>query len=176
MTGTPEDVARDLAKVIPQPRREVLTSRRQYLEAFDGLLALVRRELRVFDPDGTQLELNAPARNAALRQFLLASPDSRLYLVVHDPEHLKRSCPRMIDCLRDFSAAIAIHQSEGEAARVQDCFVLADSEHFVRRPVAAQPRGVYTLNDYKDARLMRERFDEIWQSSVSAVSATTLGL
>ena len=59
---------------------------------------------------------------------------------------------------------------------MQDCFVLADMEHFVRRPVAAQSRGVFTLNEYQDARLMRERFDEIWQSSVPAIPATTLGL
>jgi hypothetical protein len=58
---------------------------------------------------------------------------------------------------------------------VQDCFVLADMEHFVRRPVAAQP-AASTLNEYQDARLMRERFDEIWQSSVPAIPATTLGL
>jgi hypothetical protein len=168
--------ADDLAKVIPQPRRELIISRRQYLEAFDGLLATVRRELRVFDPDCAQLELNAPVRHAALRQFLLASADNRLFVVVHDPEHLKRGCPRMLDLVRDFSFAVAIHQSEGEAARVQDCFVLADMEHFVRRPVAAQSRGVYTLNEYQDSRLMRERFEEIWQSSVPAIPATTLGL
>jgi hypothetical protein len=168
--------ADDLAKIIPQPRRELLVSRRAYLEAFDALLASARSELRVFDPDAAQLDLNAPARHAALRQFLLGSRDNRLFVAIHDPEHLKRGCPRMLDLVRDFSFAIAIHQTEGEAARVQDCFVLADMEHFVRRPVAAQPRGVYIVNEYKDALLMRERFDEIWQSSVPAISATTLGL
>jgi hypothetical protein len=170
------NAADDLAKILPQPRRELLDSRRGYLDAFDALVSVVRRELRVFDPDCTQLELNAPARSGALRQFLLASRDNRLLIAVHDPEHLKRGCPRMLELLREFSVAIAIHQTEGEAARVRDCFVLADMEHFLRRPVAAQPRGVYIVNEYKDARLMRERFDEIWQSSVPAVSATTLGL
>jgi hypothetical protein len=168
--------ADDLAKIIPQPRRELLGSRRGYLDAFDALLAAARRELRIFDQDCAQLELNAPERNAALRRFLLESRDNRLFVAVHDPEHLKRGCPRMLEIVREFSFAIAIHQTEGEAARVQDCFVLADMEHFLRRPVAAQPRGVYIVNEYKDARLMRERFDEIWQSSVPAVSATTLGL
>jgi hypothetical protein len=168
--------AEDLAKIIPQPRRQLLGSRREYLDAFDALLANARRELRIFDPDCAQLELDAPERSAMLRRFLLASRDNRLFVAVHDPEHLKRGCPRMLDIVRDFGFAIAIHQTEGEAARVQDCFVLADIEHFLRRPVAAQPRGVYIVNEYKDAHLMRERFDEIWQSSVPAVSATTLGL
>ena len=39
MTGPADDRAKDLAKVIPQPRRELIGSRRQYLAAFDGLVA-----------------------------------------------------------------------------------------------------------------------------------------
>jgi hypothetical protein len=166
----------DLAKVLPQPRRTLLAARADYLAAFDELVAVARRELRVFDPDCSQLELNAPARHEHLRQFLLASRDNRLLLAVHDPDHLERHCPRMLKLVAEFSTAIAIHRTEGEAARAQDCFVLADAEHFVRRQVAAQPRGVYCLNHYQDARLMRERYDEIWQHSVPAISATTLGL
>lgn len=166
----------DLAKVLPQPRRRILAARRDYLVAFDELLGLARRELRIFDPDCAQLELNAPARNELVRQFLLASRDNRLLVVIHDPEHLRRACPRMLQTLAEFSAQLTIHESEGEAARAQDCFVLVDLEHFVRRPVAAQPRGVFAVNEYQDARLMRERFDEIWTSSVPSISATTLGL
>lgn len=166
----------DLAKVVPQPRRTLLEARSAYLAAFDELVAVARRELRVFDPDCAQLELNAPARYERLRQFLLASRDNRLFVAVHDPEHLKGGCPRMLQLVTEASAAIAIYQTEGEAARAQDCFVLCDMEHFIRRPVAAQPRGVYCVNEYQDARSMRERFEEIWQSSIPAISATTLGL
>jgi hypothetical protein len=166
----------DLAKVLPQPRRTIIGSRGEYLAAFDELIAVTRRELRIFDPDCGQLDMNSPGRHEQLRQFLLASRDNRLFVVVHDPEHLERHCPRMLRLFAEFSAAIAIHQTEGEAARAQDCFVLADMEHFVRRPVAAQPRGVYCVNEYQDARSFRERYDEIWQSSVPAISATTLGL
>lgn len=166
----------DLDKILPQPVRRLLTTRREYLEAFDDLVANARRELRIFDPTLEGLELNAPERNERLRKFLLASRDNRLYIALHDPEHLTRHSPRTMELLVQFSAAIAVHQTEGEAARVQDCFVLADLENFVRRPVASQTRGTYVLNEFKDGRLMRERFDEIWQSSFQAVSATRLGL
>ena len=166
----------DLAKVLPQPRRTILSSRSEYLAAFDELVAVTRRELRVFDPDCVQLELNVPGRHEQLRQFLLASRDNRLFVAVHDPEHLKRHCPRMLRLVAEFSATISIHQTEGEATQAQDCFVLADMEHFVRRAVAVQPRGVYCVNEYKDARSIRERYDEIWECSVPAISATTLGL
>ena len=69
-----------------------------------------------------------------------------------------------------------IYRTQGDAAKVQDCFALADGEHLVRRPVTTQPRGVLVLNDPKECQPMRERFDEIWESSEPAVSAATTGL
>ncbi len=166
----------DLAKILPQPERQLLGSRREYLAAFDVLIGGLRHELRVFDPDCAQLELNAPRRAELLRGFLLANRDNRLLIAVHDPDYLRKHCPRFMQLLAQFSASIAVHQTEGEAARAQDCFVLADIEHFLRRPVATAMRGIYALNEFQEARSLRERFEEIWQSSVPAVSATSLGL
>ena len=166
----------DLDKILPQPERRILDTRREYLDAFDQLLLVVRHELRIFDPDTVQLELNAPQRLESLRRFLLASRDHRLYVAVHDTDHITRHSPRVMQLLAEFSAQIAVNQTEGDAARAADCFVLADMDHFVRRPVAGAARGVYALNEFHEARLFRERYDEIWHSSVPAVSATTLGL
>jgi hypothetical protein len=42
--------------------------------------------------------------------------------------------------------------------------------------VTAQARGVLVIGDPKECQPMRERFDEIWESSVPAVSANTTGL
>ncbi len=166
----------DLALLLPRPRRRLIATRAEYLAAFDELVASVRRELRVFDPDGVQLDLNASERAERLRQFLLASRDNQLCVVVHDPDYLRRHGSRLMRLLAEFSVAIEIRQTEGEAARAQDCFVLSDMDHFLRRPVAAAARGVYAINEFNEARAIRERFDEIWQSSFPAISATTLGL
>jgi len=165
-----------LAHLVPQPARRVITSRADYLAAFDELVPHVRRELRIFDPDLAQLELNSPERLESLRRFLNANRDNRLYIAVHDPDHLTRRVPRMMDLLTQLSTNIAVHRTVDDAARAQDCFVLVDAEHVIRRPVAAHPRGVVLTDDQKEAHAMRERFDEIWQSSVPAVSATKLGL
>lgn len=160
----------------PQPARRVISARSEYLAAYDELVANVRRELRIFDPDLAQLELNAAHRTEDLRRYLVAHRDNRLFIAVHDPDHLTRFLPRMMDLLGPLGASIAVHRTEGDAARAQDCFVLFDAAHVIRRPVAAQPRGVVLTDDEAEAHAMRERFDEIWQSSVSAVSATRLGL
>ncbi len=82
----------------------------------------------------------------------------------------------MIALLGSYTSAILIFQTHGDAAKVQDCFVLADGDHLVRRPVRTQPRGVLVLNDPKECQPMRERFDEIWESSLPGVSAITTGL
>jgi hypothetical protein len=169
-------MADTLAHLVPQPARRVITLRSEYLAAFDELVAHVRRELRIFDPDLGQLELNIPERVEGLRRFLTANRDNRLYIAVHNPDHLTRSVPRMMELLAQLGTNIAVHRTEADAARAQDCFVLFDAEHVIRRPVAAQPRGVVLTDDLKEAHAMRERFDEIWQSSLPAVSATKLGL
>ena len=82
----------------------------------------------------------------------------------------------MITLLGSYPSGVLIFQTRGDAAKVQDCFVLADGNHLVRRPVTRQPRGVLVINDPKECQPMRERFDEIWESSVPAVSVNTTGL
>lgn len=166
----------DLHGFLPQPERRLITTRREYLDGLDLVIGLARRELLVFDPDLAGIEIDAPARIERLGGFLASNRDCRVRIVVHDPEPAKRSFARLRALLALHSASLSIHQTEGEAARAQDCFALADAEHFVRRGVASQPRGAIGLNDQREGRLMHDRFEEIWTSSVLAVSATTLGL
>ena len=91
-------------------------------------------------------------------------------------EHVTKRCPRLITLMGSYTSALLIFQTRGEAAKVQDCFVLADGDHLVRRPVRTQARGVLVTNDPKECQPMRERFDEIWESSLPGVSAITTGL
>jgi len=160
----------------PVPERTLLTAKSDYLEGFNRLLGLARRELRIFDPDLSELEMNSTARIEMLARFLRESRTRHVYVALHDVEHVAKRCPRLIALLGSFPAGLFIFQTQGEAAKVQDCFALADGDHLVRRPVRTQPRGVLVINDPKECQPMRERFDEIWQSSVPTVSANTTGL
>ncbi len=160
----------------PAPQRTLLTARSEYHAAADQLLAMARRELRIFDPDLQEFRLDAPHRIELLKAFLLRSLDGKLWISVRDPEFVKRYCPRLTTLLGQFSTRMFIWQAEGEAAKVQDCFVLADRVHVVRRPVALQPRGVFILHDPREGLVMYERFSEIWDASVPSVSVSTSGL
>lgn len=142
----------------------------------ERLLEQPGRELRVFDPDGVALRLNDPGRVERIEQFLLASRTRRLYLVVHSTEHLTRQCPRLLTLLRRFAHAMQINRTHEEIREVQDAFLLVDSVHYVRRPVATLFRGAMGLGDENEGQALRGRFGEIWAASYPAVSSTTIGL
>jgi hypothetical protein len=158
------------------PQRALLATKREYLAGFERLLGLVRRELRIFDPELAELGLNSPQKVALLRDFLERSRTHKLYIAVHDTGFITRHCPRVLALLGSFPHQMFVRQTEGEALKAQDCFALADDSHLVRRSVARQPRGVLVLHDPKDCGSIRDRFEEIWESSMPTVSPSTTGL
>jgi hypothetical protein len=155
---------------------ERFDTRAGFQAAVERLLEQPGRELRVFDPDGAALLLNDAPRIESLERFLLASRTRRLYLVLHDTEHLTRHCPRMLTLLRRCAHAIQINRTDETIRELQDAFLVLDSLHFVRRPVAQFFRGAMALGDENEALAMRGRFMEIWAASYPAVSSTTVGL
>jgi hypothetical protein len=158
------------------PIYERFDTNQGFQAAVDRLLEQPGRELRVFDPDGAALKLNDAGRVQRLERFLLASRMRRLYLVVHGTDHLTRQCPRLMGLLRRFSHAMQIHRTQEEIREVQDSFLLLDSVHYVRRPVASLFRGSMGLGDENEGQALRGRFGEIWAASFPAVSSTTIGL
>ena len=148
----------------PEPQRTLITTRIEYLGALERVIGMVKRELRIFDPDLSELDFNARSRIEALRRILSGGRVHRVQIALHDVAHVSTRCPRLIDLIRMFPSGLVISRTEGEAARIQDRFVLADENHFVRRPVATQARGVVVLDDPQEAHGMRLRFEEIWES------------
>ena len=147
-----------------------------YQAVVDVLLAQPGQELRIFDPDLVALRLNSPERIERLRSFLAASRTRRLYIVLHDPDHVTRYCARMMNLLALYNHAIRINRTSDEIRELQDSFMVLDRNHYVRRPVARFFRGAAGINDETQALIMRARFQEIWDSSFPAVSSATTGL
>ena len=148
----------------------------EFQQALDRLLAAPGRELRIFDPDLSALRLNTTQRVEQLRQFLAASRTRRLYIALHDPDHLTKYCPRMMALLSRFAHAIQVNCTHEEIRNLQDSFLVLDQAHYLRRPVALQFRGALGLHDDTEAMTMRARFMEIWSASFPGVAGTTLGL
>ena len=148
----------------------------EFHDAVDRLIGQPGRELRIFDPDLSSLRANSPARIALLENFLRESRTRRIYIAVHDTEHISRYCPRMLGLLKLFTHAIQINRTSEEIRNLQDAFLVLDSQHYLRRPVARYFRGAIALHDETEALAMRSRFQEIWAASYPGVSSTTVGL
>jgi hypothetical protein len=144
--------------------------------AVDRLLGQPGRELRIFDPDGAALRLNDPGRIESLERFLASSRTRRLYIVLHETDHLTRQCPRMLGLLARYTHAMQINRTHEHIRELQDAFLVLDAQHYVRRSVAAFYRGAMGLGDEVEALAMRQRFAEIWEASYPGVSSTTAGL
>jgi hypothetical protein len=147
----------------------------EYEAVIDGLIPQTQRDIRVFDRSLPRA-WNASRRYEALRQFLLASRVNRLLIVVHDAEPIERECPRVVDLVRQFSAAVRVHETLNPAKHVYDPFAVFDSSHYVHRFHYQYLRAAQGTNDVIGAQQLIDRFSEIWDASARAVSADTSGL
>ena len=148
----------------------------EYTAALDTLCKLAQRNLYLFDKDFDGLGFNAEARYEILRQFLLANPANRLFVLAHDKNYLATRCPRMLMLLHQFDNRMHIHQSAKNMLNITEPFCIADDTHYLRRFHFDDPRGLLAQNDPGNARALHSRFNEMWEYSHPAISTTTMGL
>jgi len=147
-----------------------------YTAALDTLCHLAQRNLFLFEKDFDGLGYNSEARYTILRNFLLANPAHRLYVLAHDTHYLSTMCPRMLMLLEQFGTAMFIYQTSKHLQHISDPFSVADESNYVRRFHFDDPRGILGLHDPEKARALKARFLEMWGKSHPAVSNTKLGL
>jgi hypothetical protein len=160
---------------LPNAQYRRFEGSREYEELIDRLIPQTQRVIRVFDRSLSRA-WNSAQRCEALRQFLLANRVNRLFIVVHDAEPIERGCPRVVDLVRQFSAAVRIHETLTPAKHVYDPFVVFDSSHYVHRFHYRYLRAAHGANDLIGSQQLLDRYAEIWEASAHAVSAGTSGL
>ena len=160
---------------LPNAEYRRFESMREYEAIIDDLIPQTQRIIRVFDRHLSHA-WNASRRCEVLRQFLLASRPNRLLIVVHDAEPIEHECPRVADLVRQFSAAVRIHQTLNLAKEVYDPFVVFDANHYVHRFHYRFLRAAQGTNDLIGTQQLLDRYAEIWDASALAVSAGASGL
>jgi hypothetical protein len=160
----------------PKSSYRMLGGMGESLAAIEEVIASARRMLRIFDISLSNRGFNSPARIEMLRQLLVSGRAHRLQIALHETELLERECPRLLILLRQFPMSIEIHRTLAQARNAADPFVIADDHSVWRQMHYTQPRAIVALHSPADALPIAQRFDEIWELSETAVSATTLGL
>jgi hypothetical protein len=146
------------------------------LAAIDEVIGAAERTIRIFDISLSNRGFNSPARSAMLREFLVRGRAHRLLIALHETELVERECPRLLVLMRQFPMSIEIHRTIAQARNATDPCVLADDHSVWHQLHYQQPRAIVALHSPADALPISQRFDEIWELSEPAVSATTLGL
>ncbi|HYC38627.1 MAG TPA: hypothetical protein VEC19_19525 [Usitatibacter sp.] len=144
--------------------------------AIDEVIASAGRTLRIFDITLANRGFNSPARAEKLRELLVAGRAHRILIALHETGPLERDCPRLLTLLRQFPMSIEIHRTIAQARNAMDPFVIADDHSLWRQMHHEQPRAVLALRSPADVAPILQRFEEIWELSEPAVSATRLGL
>jgi hypothetical protein len=148
----------------------------EFRTAFDALLAGAPRQLRVYDHDLGLFEIDDAPRHAALRALCVAGGGRRIELLLDDISRVARSHPRLMQLVRDFGHVLEIRQADPDAPRPEEAFALADRHGVLLRADKAAVHGTLHLDDTRDAVLLHQQFEGMWQRSPAGVSATTLGL
>lgn len=146
------------------------------LQAIDQVVAAAQRTLRIFDISLSNRGFNSPARADALREFLVRGRSHRVLIALHETSLLERDNARLLTLLRQFPMSIEIHRTIAQARNAMDPFVVADDHSVWHQLHYEQPRAVVAIHSPEDAAPIAQRFNEIWDLSEPAVSATTLGL
>ena len=164
------------ATPIPEASYRKLASLAESQAAVDEVIAAARTTLRIFDFRLGPRGFNDRERIERLREFLVAGRTHRILIALHEPETLERECPRLLSLLRQFPMSIEIHRTLAQARNAHDPFIVADDHSVWHQIHYQQPRAIVALHSPADASSIAQRFDEIWEQSEPAVSATTLGL
>ena len=160
----------------PKPSYRALFGMAESLAAIDQVIAAAQRTLKVFDASLSNRGFNAPGRAEAMRSFLVAGRAHRILVALHETDALERENTRLLQLLRQFPMSIEIHRTIAQARNADDAFVVADDHSVWHQLHREQPRAIVALHSPADTLPIAQRFDEIWELSEPAVSATTLGL
>lgn len=172
MSGSDSDAGRFGADLRSE---QALVGVRAYEAGIDRLIGMALGRVRIFDRRLSG-DYNRSERIDALDAFLRIGRSNRIAIVVHEPERIRLDCPRLVSLQRRHAHAIGIHRTLAPAKGVYDPFCVADGSHYARRYHFDTLRGVLVLHDAEAAAVLVRRFDEIWEVSQPAVTATTLGL
>jgi hypothetical protein len=160
----------------PLPENRVLTSLRDYESALAAVLAHAQHKVMIFDPDLTFGGFESSTNVERLKALLVNQPAATVTLVLHDASWLLDRCPRLLALVQRFQHAITVYETNDEAKRVTDSFVLADDDAYLRRFHVQQMRFKYSLEDVATVTALRARFQELTQLTQHQISTTPLGL
>lgn len=143
--------------------------------AFDEALAGAQRQVRVFDHDGRFWSLERSVVAQMFDALLKAAPDTRVTIVLHDVEPLRREAPRLLAVLRSFAPRLQVLATDASIRSYARGVAIFDDTVVLRRPHFEQPTAWL---DHDEAAIASAAalFDEVLAHTVPGISSQVTGL
>lgn len=155
---------------------QILVGELLYAKAINIILARAQNELLIFDQDLCHGDFCSLLNSILLQKFLSKNLNSHLTIVLQNADALHEKCPRLIHLTYLFGHKIDIYETNQSAKHAKDCFVIADSKHYVKRIHIDQARFKYAISDVENSAMLKIRFNEILESTQGKITITKLGL
>lgn len=165
-----------MANDLTLPQNEIIVGEQLYSETISIIIASAQQELRVFDQDLSRGGFHNKKNSELLQRFLNTNPNSRLTIILQGTEFLKKECPRLTNLLQVYGHKITIYETNQSVKHAKDCFIVADSQHYIKRIHIDQARFKYGLDEAITTNILNNRFNDLLEETQDMVTMTTLGL
>lgn len=155
---------------------QILVGEALYAKAVNMILARAEQELLIFDQDLCHGDFCTLSNSILFQQFLSKNPNSRLTIVLQNTTYVKEKCPRIVNLLNVYGHKMTIHETNPSVKHVKDCFIVADSKHYVNRIHIDQARFKYATYDTEKVASLNIRFKELLENTHDTLAISKLGL
>lgn len=148
-----------------------------YRTAILEALRSARRRVAIFDPDLAECGLEHGDAIAELERLCGDSPhEDALRILLAEPAHLERNCPRLTAFLLRFAHRANVRRADADASLQARCFLIADDTQLVTRFHRDLPRGRFNRHDASAAACFVTQFETMWIKGAPVAIGVTLGI
>ncbi len=155
---------------------KIMVGEHLYSKAISLILANAQQELLIFDQDLSHGDFASLEKYELFQQFLSSNIVSHLTIILQNTAFFQEQCPRLFSLLKTFGHKMSVHVTNDAAKHAKDCFILVDSQHYIKRIHIDQARFKYALNDRASVEMLNVRFKELQEAIGDVVTVTSLGL
>lgn len=131
-----------------------------------ALASQARQSLDVFTHDLDAALYDTDPFVEAVTALATASRHSRVRMLTRDTERPVKYGHRLIELSRRLPSSIEIRQCHEEYHSTTEAFLVADVDGILHRKHAARYEAMANFHAPKQARMLLQGFDEIWEKSI----------
>ncbi|MDR3413576.1 MAG: hypothetical protein P4L87_21920 [Formivibrio sp.] len=135
-----------------------------YQAAIQVLIAGAQKRLWFCEQTLRESGLGSRMQHDMLVHFLRASATSTIRILLTRTEYLLQECPRLLQLFNQFPHRLEIRTPIELTANEQQCYVIADEGHYLKRYHSDWLRGEYGI-DRQEAAVLEQRFNLWWEQA-----------